>query len=224
MVSGTGGEGRESCLPRPLQSFLPSPEQLPRLLDWDVYQRLRAVKPNKASGPDNIPPKLIKEFACELTSPLCHILNASFATGVVPHQWKQAVVVPVPKSQPATLDKLRPISLTPQFAKIAEFFASKWITDDIKLDQRQFGSLKGRSTVHALLSLVDRLSLGADTPATISTIVATDFTKAFDRVDHNTVITKLLNKGLRPELVPWVCDFISARKQRKPTTVTPTAD
>jgi len=84
---------------------------------------------------------------------------------------------------------------------------------DVKFDDRQFGSLKGRSTVHALVSLVDSLSKGTDKPSTICTLVATDFSKAFDRVHHHTVIVKLLKMGLRPELVLWVANFISDRKQ-----------
>ncbi|KAI8506861.1 hypothetical protein Bbelb_153000 [Branchiostoma belcheri] len=92
--------------------------------------------------------------------------------------------------------------------------ALSWILQDVKFDNRQFGSLKGRSTVHALVSLVDSLFQGTDKPSTICTLVATDFTKAFDRVHHHTFITKLLNMGLRPELVPWLANFISDRKQR----------
>ncbi|KAI8503384.1 hypothetical protein Bbelb_192050 [Branchiostoma belcheri] len=197
-----------------LPAFLPAPHQLPSLAVWDVYKRLQAVKTNKAPGPDNTPLKLLKEFACELSSPFCHILNTSFSNGIVPDQWKQAVVVPVAKTQPASIDQLRPISLTSPFAKIAEHFALSWILQDVKFDNRQFGSLKGRSTVHALVSLVDSLFQGTDKPSTICTLVATDFTKAFDRVHHHTVITKLLNMGLRPELVPWLANFISDRKQR----------
>ncbi|CAH1267096.1 TBCK [Branchiostoma lanceolatum] len=60
----------------------------------------------------------------------------------------------------------------------------------------------------------DKLFKEAERPSTISTVVATDFSKAFDRVHHNTVVDKLLSKGLRPELVPWVCSFISGRRQR----------
>ena len=53
---------------------------------WEVYKELKAIKSSKASGPDGIPPKLIKEFAYELSSPLTDVLNCSFREGVVPHQ------------------------------------------------------------------------------------------------------------------------------------------
>ena len=47
----------------------------------------------------------------------------------------------VPKQNPPSLDKLRPILLTSIFAKVAEGFVSRWIVDDIGdsiIDMRQF--------------------------------------------------------------------------------------
>ncbi|KAI8511483.1 hypothetical protein Bbelb_105830 [Branchiostoma belcheri] len=62
-------------------------------------------------------------------------------------------------------------------------------------------------------SLIDSLCKATDKPSTSCSILATDFSKAFDRVHHSTVITKLIHKGLRPELLPWICDFITRRRQ-----------
>ena len=93
---------------------------------------LKAIKSSKASGPDGIPPKLIKEFAYELSSPLTDVLNCSFREGVVPHQWKSTIVVPIPKQYPPSVDKMRPLSLTDIFAKIAEGFIAKWVVQDIQ--------------------------------------------------------------------------------------------
>ena len=42
----------------------------------------------------------------------------------------------------------------------------------------------------------------------------TDFSKAFDVIDHNIAVTKLLSMGVSPSIVQWVADFISGRKQR----------
>ena len=52
-------------------------------------------------------------------------LNSSFQQGIVPQQWKQAQITPIPKSLPATINNLRPIALTRQFEKIAESFIAK---------------------------------------------------------------------------------------------------
>ena len=86
----------------------------------------------------------------ELSIPTTIILNSSFQEGFVPSQWKQANVAPIPKVTPPSLQKLRPISLTPIISKVAESFLCRWEMSSIypKLDSRQFGNRKGYSTTH----------------------------------------------------------------------------
>ena len=45
-------------------------------------------------------------------------------------------------------------------------------------------------------------------------IVLLDFSKAFDRINLNILIIKLIDMGLRGSLIPWLCDFLSNRRQR----------
>ena len=107
-----------------LTAYLPAEKPAPQLYPWEVFAKLKKVKTNKATGPDMISPRLVKEFAYELSLPLTDILNCSFRDGNVPSQWKQAIFVPIPKQYPPKLDKLRLISLTASFAKIAEDFVT----------------------------------------------------------------------------------------------------
>ncbi len=196
-----------------LEAFLPAPSLPPKLHPWDVYAQLSRVKPGKSSGPDGISPKVIKEFAYEF--PICDILNSSYNEGVLPQQWKKAIVVPIPKSNPPRADKLRPISLTDCFAKIAESFITKWVLEDIgdKIDPHQFGNIKGVSTSHYLVSLLHFLHQGADRAGNVGTVVLTDFSKAFDMVDHTLMIEKFIRLGVRRSIVPWLCGFLSNRMQ-----------
>ena len=55
--------------------------------------------------------------------------------------------------------------------------------------------------------------LGSDSPQNIGTVVLTDFSKAFDLVNHNIAIDKLLALGVRGAIVPWVINFLSDRRQ-----------
>ena len=198
-----------------LPAYLPVDDTPPILHPWEVYKELKAIKSSKASGPDGIPPKLIKEFAYELSKPLTDVLNCSFREGVVPHQWKSAIVVPIPKQYPPSIDKMRPISLTDIFAKIAEGFIAKWVVQDIQdsVDINQFSNIHGVSTAHYLLNLMDVLFQGADKPKNIGTVVLTDFSKAFDLVNHSVAIQKLIALGVRGTIVPWICSFLHGRKQ-----------
>eukprot|EP00057_Strongylocentrotus_purpuratus_P023181 XP_011677655.1 PREDICTED: RNA-directed DNA polymerase from mobile element jockey-like [Strongylocentrotus purpuratus] len=150
-----------------------------------------------------------------MSSPLCDVINESLLEGVVPMQWKKSTVCPVPKESPPTIDKLRPISLTDHFAKLAELYVYRWVLADIcqGIDKQQFGNRQGVSTTHYLVDLLHFLHSNADKPQTVSTMVITDFTKAFDLVNHNIAVSKLHLMGTRPALLPWICSFLHQRVQ-----------
>ena len=79
----------------------------------DVESHLKAVKSNKAPGPDSLPNWILNNFSMEISEPVTMIFNASIKQAQVPTQWKEANVVPVPKTSSVTdiSSDLRPISL-----------------------------------------------------------------------------------------------------------------
>ncbi|KAI8481608.1 hypothetical protein Bbelb_407080 [Branchiostoma belcheri] len=199
-----------------LPAYLPASSPPPQIQPWDMYRELSNIRVRKAGGPGGIAPRIVKMFACELSEPLTDIFNTSLREGVVPSAWKEAVVAPLPKDLPATVDKLRPISLTSIFAKICEGFVAKWTMSDIwaNIDLRQFGGIKRSSTTHCLVSLIHFLHKGAGTSENMGTVVLTDFSKAFDTINHLQTISKLLSMGTRPSIVPWIVSFLVGRRQR----------
>nr|XP_054752481.1 uncharacterized protein LOC129258052 [Lytechinus pictus] len=176
-----------------LPSYLPSKSPCPTVSSWEVYKELSKVQQSKAGSPDSISARIIREFCLELATPLADVINTSFSQSKVPSDWKRAIVIPVPKTQPPTIDKLRPISLTSHFAKIAEGFMANWILQDIrpKLDPNQFGNRKFLSTNHYLINMLHLMYENADKPKATSSVIVTDFSKAFDRVDHTIALTLL---------------------------------
>ena len=199
-----------------LPVYLPSPMPPPQVQQWDIYKDLKHISSTKAGGPDGIPPRLLKEFAYEFSQPVTDIVNASLSQGKVPSQWKDANVIPIPKKTPPSIDKLRPISLTPCLTKVAEGRVCKWIMDEIHsgVDARQFGNQKGVSTTHCLIDVYHHLISGVEKAGSIGTLVLTDFSKAFDLIDHKIVIVKLLDLGVPPLIAQWVVDFLTNRRQR----------
>ena len=198
-----------------LPAYLPAACSPPQLNPWDVYAELKEINPSKAAGPDGWKPQLIREFGYEFSVPLTDILNSSYASGVVPSQWKEAIIVPIPKTSPPNVEKLRPVSLTPIFSKIAEGFICDWILEDIEefIDVRQFGNVSGVSTSHYLVNLMHYLYQGVEKLEHIGTVVLTDFSKAFDLIDHTVLIERMIDMGVRRTIVPWVSDFLHNRQQ-----------
>ena len=121
-------------------------------------------------------------------------------------------MVAIPKQYPPNIDKLRPVSLTSVFAKIAEGFVTGWVLDDIE-HKTDMWNVKGVSTAHYLVSLVHYLHQGADKSQNVGTVVFMDFSKAFDLVDLTILIEKMIRMGNRRSIVPWICDFLYNRQQ-----------
>ena len=137
-------------------------------------------------------------------------------SGVWPDEWKLEYVTPIGKKPyPESEDDLRPISLTPFFSKVAEKFVSGWLLDYIgdKLDFRQYGGLKGNSTTHYIIELVNCILAAqdsADQTAVLACLV--DFSKAFNRQDHNILITKLCDMDVPGWLLRLIKAFLENRR------------
>ena len=198
-----------------LPAFRPTPPP-PLISPGEVRKSLNKINTTKATHPSDIPPKIIKEFALELTEPLTHIFNVSLREGVFPAIWKQSAITPIPKVQSAkTLDKLRPISLTKLFGRIFEKFLADWTLEDFSphIDIKQYGNIPDSSTTHYLVDLVDEVLRGIDKSGQYASLCAIDFTKAFDRINHNVAVKKLIDIGVRQTIIPVICSFLTNRTQ-----------
>jgi hypothetical protein len=82
-----------------------------------------------------------------------------------------------------------------------------------KLDKRQFGCLKGRSTTHELVDILHHWHQALDKEQSVRTLFI-DYAKAFDHVDHSVVIGKLRDFGVHNILLRWMCSFLVDRQQR----------
>ena len=149
----------------------------------------------KATGPDDSPNWVLKTSASLLAGPITSIFNAGIAQSRVPAIWKSADVLPLPKiSNPKSVDSdLRSISLTPVLSKLLEGFVFRWLLNHIKssIDHLQFGNIKNCSTTHALIHLIHHWLAEFDNPGSIIRCCMIDFSKAFDRIDHNILLHKL---------------------------------
>ena len=86
-----------------------------------VLKLLNELQAHKATGPDGIPPRILKELATEFAPVLTVIFNASLKQGIVPEDWRTAHVAPIfKKGDPLTPSNYRPVSLTSIPCKVME--------------------------------------------------------------------------------------------------------
>ena len=137
--------------------------------------------------------------------------------GVVPEFWKVSRITVLPKVfPPCNIESdIRPISVTNSLSKIAEKFVSRLFNKyfDEVADLNQFGCMKNRSTVHALIKLVNHLFKASDSCNNFIRILFVDFGKAFDLIDHNVFLQKFLQYEIPQHVLVWYLDFISNRRQ-----------
>ena len=89
--------------------------------DDGVRKLLQKSNPSKASGPDMVPARFLKEYSEELSQILTIIFNISLQTRTVQDKWKKANVSAVFKrGQRYDPANCRPVSLTCFCCKILE--------------------------------------------------------------------------------------------------------
>ena len=156
-------------------------------------------------------------IAHEFAPVLAFLFQQNINTGVVPAQWKQALVTPIHKSS----DKYsplnyRPISLTCICCKLMEHIVlshiSKHVQSNNILVDVQHGFRQKLSTTTQLISATH------DWTSTLqgrsqSDVVFLDFQKAFDRVPHQRLSIKLQYYGITGDTHRWVMSLLTDRQQ-----------
>ena len=142
-------------------------------------------------------------------------INNIFRTAEWPADWLVEYVTPLGKvPQPETEDDLRPISLTAFFSKVTEHFVVMWLLKFIgdKIDFRQYGGMKGNSITHYLIEFVNFILANQDSRSPTAILACMiDFSKAFNRQDHNILIAKLSDMGVPAWLLKIVMAFLTKR-------------
>jgi hypothetical protein len=78
-----------------------------------VEKLLKHLDPSKATGPDEIPARILKEYAHEFAPHLVSFYSTSLSRGEVPSDWRQANAIPVfKKGEQYPASNYRPVSLT----------------------------------------------------------------------------------------------------------------
>lgn len=184
----------------------------------EVKSVLETLKIGKASGPDYINNYVLKMCAAELSEPLSKLFNYSLSQSKVPKIWKEANVTPVfKKDDPSDYRNYRPISLLSTVGKVLERIIHKhtynfFIANNV-ISSLQSGFVMGDSTVNQLTDIYNTFCRALDNGLEVRAIFC-DISKAFDRVWHKGLLSKLESVGISGGLLRWFCDYLDNRKQR----------
>ena len=182
-----------------------------------VLRNLNNLKASKSAGPDNLPPRLLKDAAEALAGPLTHLINLSFKHSTFPKRLKIAKVIPLFKSGPRkNLDNYRPISILPILSKIFERIAYEQFAEHLENNElivsTQFGFRKRYNTELAVTVFTDSIRKSID-QGKMTGAVFIDLRKAFDTVEHSILLQKLPYYGIRDAELNWMKSYLKERRQ-----------
>ena len=182
-----------------------------------ILKLLQNLKPNKAAGPEAIRARVLKELAPSIAPVLQLIFTRSLTTYTVPDDWKMAMITPIfKKGDRDSAANYRLILLTCICSKLMEHIVTNSIMTHLDhhniLYHLQHGFRQGRSCETQLLELTTKLFSNLASGKQTDLIVM-DFAKAFDKVCHKKLISKLEYYGIRENTLKWITSFLNNRQQ-----------
>ena len=182
-----------------------SAEKLNRpLTKREVSNVCERAKPGKAVGVDKVANELLKHS--NVVELLFNLFTNILATGVIPDKWRQAIIHPIPKSNPNSNDPLQYRGLALQccimklLGNILNNRITQHLTEHNLLCDEQNGFRKHRSCQHHIFALTsvirNRISEGKSTYCAFI-----DFRKAFNVVDRSLLIHKLSKLGINGNIL-----------------------
>jgi hypothetical protein len=183
----------------------------------EVREVINSLKKTSSAGVDKIKLSTLKFCIDETCTYIVNIINLSFTQNKVPKGMKIAKIIPIFKGgSPTDPSNYRPISILPILSKILEkivqnrllnFFQSRF-----QLFNRQYGFIQNSNTICALFDLVAKVQSSLDSKFRTSGLFL-DLAKAFDVVNHEFLLTKLLALGIRNDSNQWFRSYLSNRFQ-----------
>ena len=185
---------------------------LPLLSPADVEKMLKDAKKTGSMVQGDIFPKLVNRAAPIIAWPLSYIFNQITRTYLWPIHWKREFVTIIPKKiSPSDFSDLRNISCTLFFSKVYEQFVLKCLQEEISMKNNQYGGIKGCSTTHLIIELLQQICENAEDYRSATVLCAIDYSKAFNRMSFQHCLDSLRKKHASTPIIRLIASFLSNR-------------
>ena len=198
--------------------FLPKSEQSSLFLnDTEVNEVIDIIKKFSNDKSSDFPIVVVKHCAQIIAPTLSRLHNSCMLSGSFPDELKFGIITPVyKKGQKDKIENYTPISTLPIFDKIFEKLPYSRIYDFMIerkiICETQFGFRKHHSTSHAIYHSLNFIKECHALKKHVIGIFI-DLSKAFDTINHNTLLHKLYNYGIRRITHNLIRSYLSNRFQ-----------
>ncbi len=197
----------------------PYPDMPPIEINVDgVKKLLQNINVTKAIGPDLIANQSLKIAADEVAPILQFIFQQTLDTGHLPLDWRRANITPLFKKGSTIIPaNYRPVSLTCTCCKLIEHIIDSHLMKHLSkwniLAENQHAFRRARSCETQLILTTHDLASHLDNGHSTDMAIL-DFSKAFDVMPHERILTKLEYYGIRNNTKNWIRTFLTMRFQR----------
>ena len=177
---------------------------------------LKQINPDKATGPDQLPGRILKECADELAYPVTLLAGQMLKFRQWPDCWRDHWLAPIfKKGSVANPEKYRGVHLTSVLSKVVEGVIAevlvKYLEESGASGETQWAFREGHSCrdLVALLTATWVLDLHAGKKIGV---YLSDISGAFDRVESEMLLEKLKAAGLNEDTLLFLESYLQPRR------------
>ena len=184
-------------------------EQIEKLID--------NLNDKTATGNDEINARLIKDIKKEIAPTLTKLINLGYEMNDFPSCMKSAIIRPIyKKDNKNDIANYRPIAILPALSKIIERSAANQLIaffEENKLFTKfQHAYRKMHGTITCLAEIINNVYRAIDNKEHVA-IITLDLSKAFDCLNHQLLLHKLIKLGLSNPSISWMNAYLTNRTQ-----------
>ena len=182
----------------------------------EVLDVIKCLKNNKSAGPDGIINEIFKCGRFVLADPLVKLLNVIFDSQHFPTVWKQGILLKLFKSgDPHNTDNYRGIILNSIAGKFLSLLMTKRLQKKLENDNilhKLQGGFRQDHRTSDNIFILSQIMKWYKSKKKALYICFIDFRKAFDKLNRNALLYKLINTGISGKFYNLVKSMYSHNK------------
>ena len=181
-----------------------------------VKRILKALNVSKATGPDRVPARLLRECSTELAAPLAVLARRMLNEAVWPESWRLHWIHPLfKKGSVANSSNYRGVHLTPVLSKVMERVVATifvpFLDKSGAFGRSQWAFRPGHSCRDLVALKFAQWILAMGRGSRVGLFLS-DISGAFDRVDSEILLQKCASIGLGDRVCAFLRAFLEPRR------------